>query len=560
MLDRGRLLTPVAGAARRPRGRPRARLRPPPRASSTATSSPPTCSSARTAACASPTSAWPGPSPRRRGPSRPASCSAPPATPRPSRPGASRSTARRDVYSLALMLVEAVTGEVPFAADTTVATLMNRLDQLMPVSADLGPLAAVLERAGRPDPAERSTPPSWAGRSSARPSSCPARPRCRSWPRARRRASRRRHGHRVPGRATAPPTAAAGATPVRAAAARGSRPAPAVTRPGRAARRRRPSRTGEPPAPHAPPGSSCRRGRPPGPAGTLQHVPHRAGRAAVAGDRRRRRVARCSHGSPTPTYPVRRPRRPRRSARPANRIATYGWEVTEVSGSRTTTQPLDVVFQHRRRPRASWPRASPSCSTCPTAPRRPCCRRLVGTAGRGRPRATLADARPHARAWSGSSFSETAPVNAVVVVDRRRASRVPEGATVDKGSTVDVIVSAGPEPRTIPQLVGLPPDQVEQAAQGLGLVPSRGRGRVRPPVAAGLVAASQPAPGTQVARGSTVAYRCRRARTSSPCRTVRLDLQQATATLDAAGLAVGPIVGDPSRAVLATSAARPARR
>ena len=64
---------------------------------------------------------------------------------------------KSDVYSLALTLVESVTGEVPFAGETTVATLMNRLDRLMPVSAELGPLASVIERAGRPDPAERST-------------------------------------------------------------------------------------------------------------------------------------------------------------------------------------------------------------------------------------------------------------------------------------------------------------------------------------------------------------------------------------------------------------------
>ena len=64
---------------------------------------------------------------------------------------------KSDVYSLALVLVEAVTGEVPFAARSTVATLSARVGRLMPVSADLGPLAAVLERAGRPDPADRST-------------------------------------------------------------------------------------------------------------------------------------------------------------------------------------------------------------------------------------------------------------------------------------------------------------------------------------------------------------------------------------------------------------------
>ncbi len=64
---------------------------------------------------------------------------------------------KTDVYSLALILAEAVTGTVPFAARSTVATLSARIGRLMPVSADLGPLASVLERAGRPEPAERST-------------------------------------------------------------------------------------------------------------------------------------------------------------------------------------------------------------------------------------------------------------------------------------------------------------------------------------------------------------------------------------------------------------------
>jgi serine/threonine-protein kinase len=64
---------------------------------------------------------------------------------------------RTDVYSLCLTLIESVTGQVPFVADSVVATLAARVDKLMPVSADLGPLASVLEKAGRSDPAERST-------------------------------------------------------------------------------------------------------------------------------------------------------------------------------------------------------------------------------------------------------------------------------------------------------------------------------------------------------------------------------------------------------------------
>ena len=62
-----------------------------------------------------------------------------------------------DVYSLCLTMLECVTGRVPFVGDSTVATLSNRMNKLLPVSADLGPLAAVLERAGRPEPEDRST-------------------------------------------------------------------------------------------------------------------------------------------------------------------------------------------------------------------------------------------------------------------------------------------------------------------------------------------------------------------------------------------------------------------
>lgn len=64
---------------------------------------------------------------------------------------------KTDVYSLALIMVEAVTGVTPFIGESTVATLAARIGKLMPVSADLGPLASVLERAGRPEPGERAS-------------------------------------------------------------------------------------------------------------------------------------------------------------------------------------------------------------------------------------------------------------------------------------------------------------------------------------------------------------------------------------------------------------------
>ena len=64
---------------------------------------------------------------------------------------------KTDVYALALILVEAVTGTVPFLTDSVVGTMSARVDKLFPVSADLGCLAAVLDKAGRSDPLERSS-------------------------------------------------------------------------------------------------------------------------------------------------------------------------------------------------------------------------------------------------------------------------------------------------------------------------------------------------------------------------------------------------------------------
>jgi len=63
--------------------------------------------------------------------------------------------ARSDLYSLALVLVEAVTGRVPFAADTTIGTLTARTQRPLVAPQELGSLAPVIDRAGRLDPDDR---------------------------------------------------------------------------------------------------------------------------------------------------------------------------------------------------------------------------------------------------------------------------------------------------------------------------------------------------------------------------------------------------------------------
>jgi serine/threonine-protein kinase len=62
---------------------------------------------------------------------------------------------RADLYSLAVVLVEAVTGTVPAVADTAIGTLAARTHTPLVAPLALGRLGPVVERAGRPDPTER---------------------------------------------------------------------------------------------------------------------------------------------------------------------------------------------------------------------------------------------------------------------------------------------------------------------------------------------------------------------------------------------------------------------
>jgi beta-lactam-binding protein with PASTA domain/tRNA A-37 threonylcarbamoyl transferase component Bud32 len=64
-------------------------------------------------------------------------------------------TGKSDVYALGLVLIESVTGDVPFRGDTPLGTLVARIDQHVPVPKEMGALRRVLERAGNPDPDER---------------------------------------------------------------------------------------------------------------------------------------------------------------------------------------------------------------------------------------------------------------------------------------------------------------------------------------------------------------------------------------------------------------------
>ncbi|HUZ19726.1 MAG TPA: PASTA domain-containing protein [Acidimicrobiales bacterium] len=90
---------------------------------------------------------------------------------------------RSDVYSLALVLFESVTGRVPFSGETTFATLMARVGAVLPPAPELGPLSPILAQAAIGEPlarlgaAELATDLELAARSLPAPERLPLAPR-----------------------------------------------------------------------------------------------------------------------------------------------------------------------------------------------------------------------------------------------------------------------------------------------------------------------------------------------------------------------------------------------
>ncbi len=81
---------------------------------------------------------------------------------------------RADVYSLALVLYEALSGTVPFVTDTTLGTLAARVGSPLPPHEALGPLDDVLARAAAPQASARLDAAGFAARLGALASALPA--------------------------------------------------------------------------------------------------------------------------------------------------------------------------------------------------------------------------------------------------------------------------------------------------------------------------------------------------------------------------------------------------
>ena len=184
-------------------------------------------------------------------------------------------------------------------------------------------------------------------------------------------------------------------------------------------------------------------------------------------------------------------------------------------------------------------------------------RALPDLAGRPLTEAETALARQRLRALPPTQQNdETIPVGNVISWSVPTDPGLVAGDEVLPDTEVAVVVSAGPAPRTIPTLAGLTVADATAQLQAIQLVPQVAEAVFSDTVANGSVVSAAPDAGAQVERGATVVL--------TPSKGVDLvvmpdltgqTLDQARATLESAGLTVGSVLGSTQGAFVSASVA-----
>ncbi|MEP7203660.1 MAG: PASTA domain-containing protein, partial [Ilumatobacteraceae bacterium] len=425
-----------------------------------------------------------------------------------------------DVYSLCLTLLESMSGSVPFAGDSTVATLSNRIGRLMPVSADLGPLAAVLERAGRPLPEDRYSAAEF-GRALVQAAEKLPRPAPVSLPNLGLFGDASGAISRPP----LPPPIPAPSSP--------ERPSPVTTEYVPTAEDMKSFRS-QPAGILTDPDEPQPRRR----SGWLQWiVPLLLLLAAAAGG-----VAYAVSRDQTQTHQV-----PHlvglTEAEALNQITGFGWDTVvtrEASddvapGIVIRTQPDEAVSLQENKPFQLVVSTGPAPRPLPE---------LVGL--------TLDEATAAVEALGlvlqqgDSVFNETVPLGAVIswMVPEQPGLRV--GETVTQKTVIAVVLSAGPQPRVVPNLTGMTVEQATATLTEQTLVLAQLEPEFSSSVAAGVIARQDLVAGSNVDRGAVVSVVLSKGPDLVAVPPLGgLTQQQTIDTLATAGLVVGTVSGIP---------------
>ena len=123
-------------------------------------------------------------------------------------------------------------------------------------------------------------------------------------------------------------------------------------------------------------------------------------------------------------------------------------------------------------------------------------------------------------------------------------------AQMPKGSAIGLIASAGPKPRTVPDLAGKTVVDATAQLDSLGLKVNRSD-EYSDSVAENLVISTTPAAGQSVNKGSAVAVVVSKGKkpVTIPASIVGKSVADASAILTNAGLTVSGVTGNPTRTV-----------
>ena len=432
---------------------------------------------------------------------------------------------KADVYSLAVVLHEAVTGRVPFSADTTVGTLMGRLERPIPAAPELGPLGPIVARAGRPDAAERLDAVAFGAALQAAANDLPT---PEPLPLAGIAALDETLGRADPDPTDLgpPPQGAAGADPTGPLVLT---PAPGAAADATVAIDAGALRGSREPAPPAEPEGRRRRRRWPW---VLLVVLLLAGGGIAGGIALAR--------SRVPTHPVPdQLNKPEAEAAAALRALNFKVVSREqyVNG---TTQ--GQVTAQRPRPGEELKEGGTVFLTVSRGPVPVPVPDLTGAT-----RAAATEAVTRAGLTVGDvSDKASEEVASGVVLDWS-----PKGGMVPTGSAVALVVSSGPAPRTVPDLRGGNLDVASTALNGLGLKVARAD-EYSDTVPEGEVIGTRPPSGNKVERGSTVTVVVSKGQPAVPD-VKGLTVADATGRLEAVGLKVGNVYGPSGGKVFLTT-------
>ncbi|MEY2416834.1 MAG: eukaryotic-like serine/threonine-protein kinase [Ilumatobacteraceae bacterium] len=428
-----------------------------------------------------------------------------------------------DVYSLCLTMLESMSGSVPFAGDSTVATLSNRVGRLMPVSADLGPLAAVLERAGRPLPEDRYSAAEF-GRALVQAAEKLPRPAPINLPNLGLFGD----ASGAIARPSLPPPAAAAPEVV---------PTMVTTEYVPTVEEMTPSSVRAPieervlQIPHVSRGWA------------KWILPIALLVAALAGG-----VAYALTRDQTHTYEV-----PHLAglaeAEALNQISGFNWD-TVVTRESSDTVPAGIVIRTQPDEATSLQEKKPFQLVVSTGPAPRPLPDLVGL--------TLEEATSSLEQLglvlqqADPVFDETVPLGIVLSWMVPEQPGLKAGDTVTPNTTVRVVLSAGPQPRTVPNLTGMTIEQATATLQPLGLVLAQLAPEFSDSIAAGLIARQDLPTDTSVDRGAVISVAVSKGPDLVSVPPLGgLTLQQTKDTLASAGLAVGTVSGVPEGVLIA---------